>query len=140
MNHRCYPLALLLALLLPSVRTLAQERAKSPEKEYARNPVWIRMMADTSANFFEVEKAFTVYFAHHELPEGEEAEMGEHRDREKRPNKRQQRRITAENKLRMDVKRYQFWHDQTLPYVQSDGRILTPAERLRIWQSQQQGR
>ena len=126
--------ALLTLLLMPGMRAQAQSRYS--EKEYARKPLWAAMMADTASNFFEVEKAYRIYFAHHEEPEGEEAEMGEHTRRIKY-NGRQRRRITAENKLRMDVKRYRFWREQTLPYVQADGRILTPTERLAIWQRQQ---
>jgi hypothetical protein len=33
----------------------------------------------------------------------------------------------------MDVKRYEHWRDMVRPYVQSDGRILTPSERVRLY-------
>lgn len=125
---------LLLPLLL-STRSGAQSSV-STIREYARKPLWIGMMEDTTANYFEVEKAFNTYFGHHELPAGEEEEINEHREREKIPSKRRQRKISAENKLRMNVKRYYRWREDMLPYVQEGGRILSPAERIAIWKQQ----
>jgi hypothetical protein len=40
--------------------------------------------------------------------------------------------------LRFAVKKYEVWNDQTRPYVQPDGRILSNEERLQIFKSQQQ--
>lgn len=95
-------------------------------------------MDDPNANFFEVEKAYELYWERHEKPEGEHEEIGEHAEREKIPSKRRQRKISAENDLRLAVKRYEVWNDQTRPYVQPDGRILSTEERLEIWKQQQQ--
>jgi len=110
---------------------------KNLEKDYARKPLWIGMMDDTTANFFEVEKAYNTYWAHHEKPEGENDVIGEHKEREKIPSKRKQRKISSENDLRMAIKKYERWHEDTLPWVQDNGRILTPTERLAIWKAQQ---
>ncbi|WP_165836345.1 hypothetical protein [Taibaiella soli] len=110
---------------------------KNSEKEYAHKPLWIGMMDDTTANFFEVEKAYNTYWAHHEKPEGEDDVIGEHKEREKIPSKRKQKKIWSENDLRMAVKKYERWHESTLPWVRDDGRILTPNERLAIWKAQQ---
>lgn len=126
----------LLALLCLVAAKLSAQQQHSL-KEYARSPLWIGMMDDTTANFFEVEKAYATYWAHHEQPEGEHDVIGEHEEREKIPSRRKQRRIQAENDLRMAVKRYQRWREDMLPWVQADGRILTPAERLAIWKAQQ---
>ena len=38
--------------------------------------------------------------------------------------------------MRMAVKKYEYWHMRMLPYVQQDGRILTPSERLAIFEAQ----
>jgi hypothetical protein len=129
--------AFLTAFLMANT-AMAQNKVPPTEADFAKMPLWIGMMDDTLANFFVVERAFDTYFKHHELPEGENEEIGERRERLKRVSKRKQRRITRENTLRMDVKRYYFWHQQTLPYVQGDGRVLTPTERLAIWQRQQE--
>ncbi|XZF16198.1 hypothetical protein ACTHGU_08675 [Chitinophagaceae bacterium MMS25-I14] len=136
-NRQLFILCLLLA---GSFQTKAQQHTATSlanERMYARKPLWINMMEDTMANYFEVKKAFTIYFEHHEQPEGEEDEINEYRERQKIPSKRKQRKITAENILRMQVKHYYSWLNETLPYVQDDGRILTPSERLSIWKAQQ---
>jgi len=91
------------------------------------------MIKDTASNFFEVEKAFNIYFSHHEKPEGEHDIIGERAKAEKRLTKRERRRMQAEEHMRMDVKRYEHWRDQIRPYVQSDGSILAPSQRLKMW-------
>ena len=116
----------------------AQEARHYTVRDYARKPLWGQLMDDTLSNFHEVELAFNTYFKHHELPEEEHDVIGEHAEREKKLSKRKQRKVWRENDLRMEVRRYEFCHNQTLPYVQPDGRILTPTERLAIWQKQQQ--
>jgi len=105
------------------------------EKLYAKQPLWIDMMEDEKSNFFEVEKAYKIYWEHHEEPEGEHDVIGEYQEREKIPSRRKQRKIEAESKMRMAIKKYNWWHEQTLPYVQGDGRILTSEERLKIWEA-----
>ena len=104
--------------------------------DYAHKPVWIEMIKDTSVNFFEAQKAFDTYFQHHEKPEGEHDVIGERDAREKYPSKKKQRKVNADNAMRMEVKKYEHWHDRVLPYVQEDGHILSPAERLKIWSEQ----
>lgn len=114
----------------------AQNNQNVSDKEYMKAPLWIAMMDEANPNFFEVEKAYELYFSKHEKPEGEHDVIGEYAERQKTPSKRKQRKISAENDLRFAVKKYELWHDQTLPYVQPDGRILSIAERLAIWESQ----
>jgi hypothetical protein len=132
--HRVLLLAVLLLGFGPAFSQTT--RSRYSEKDYARRPLWATMMDDPGANFFEVEKAFTIYWQHHEKPEGEHDVIGERREREKTPSRRAQRRIQRDNELRMAVKRYERWHQKTEPFVQPDGRILTPEERLRIHAAQ----
>lgn len=117
-----------------SIATTAQTDVNK-EKLYAKQPLWIDMMEDEKSNFFEVEKAYKIYWEHHEEPEGEHDVIGEYQEREKIPSRRKQRKIEAESKMRMAIKKYNWWHEQTLPYVQGDGRILTTEERLKIWEA-----
>lgn len=117
-----------------SIATTAQTNVNK-EKLYAKQPLWIDMMEDEKSNFFEVEKAYKIYWEHHEEPEGEHDIIGEYQEREKIPSRRKQRKIEAESKMRMAIKKYNWWHEQTLPYVQGDGRILTTEERLKIWEA-----
>lgn len=119
--------------VLIAAHASAQSRQYT-EKDYARSPLWIEMLDDTSANFFEVEKAFETYFKHHELPVSEHDMIGEHAQREKKVGKKEQRKVEEESYLRRQVKKYHRWHEKMLPWVQPDGRILGPTERLAIWQ------
>lgn len=128
---------LLCLLICFGQAAMGQQSTQYSEKDYARNPVWIEMIKDTTANFLEVEKAFNIYFQHHEKPEGDNDVIGEHEKQEKYPSRKEQRRLQQENRMRMEVKKYERWHDRMLPYVQSDGRILTPSERLQLWRDQQ---
>ena len=115
---------------------LAQQAANT-EKDYAQKPLWINMIKDTSANYFEVEKAYKIYFQHHESPGGENDEIGMHEAREKHPSKKEQRKMQADDHMRMEVKKYERWHDKMRPYVQADGSIRSPAQRLQIWKAHQ---
>lgn len=129
---------LLFCALALTFSVAAQNKVTYSDKEYMKKPLWITMMDDPNANFFEVEKAYDLYWTRHEKPEGEHEEIGERSEREKYPSKRRQRKISAENDLRLAVKKYEVWNDQTRPYVQADGRILSTEERLEIWKQQQQ--
>jgi hypothetical protein len=106
------------------------------QSDYAARPVWVEMIKDTSINFFEAEKAFQTYFQHHEQPGGEHDVIGERGAKGKRPSKRMQRKMLADDQMRMEVKKYERWNDKVLPFVQSDGSILTPTQRLKLWNDQ----
>jgi hypothetical protein len=107
------------------------------EKDYAHTPVWISMIKDTTTNYFEAEKAYKIYFQHHDNPGGENDEIGTHAEKEKHPSKKEQRKMQADNHMRMEIKKYERWHDRMRPYVKADGTILSPAQRLQIWKDHQ---
>ena len=94
------------------------------------------MIEDTNANYFVVEKAYKIYWEHHEMPELEMDEFSNEKEEEKFPSKRERRKIEQDNEMRVSIKKYWRWHEKMLPYVQEDGSILTPTERLLIWESQ----
>ena len=126
------PMIVLLLITLFWGACYAQDIVPS-EKAYSRKPLWISMIQDTSANFFQAERAFKTYFRSHELPAGENDEIGEHGKADKFPSARERRKMEADNRMRIEVKKYRHWHDMMLPYVQPDGHILTPHERLAIY-------
>ena len=111
----------------------AQQLKAFTEKDYARNPIWISMIKDTTTNFFEAEKAYKIYFQHHEKPGGEHDIIGEHSKESKSPSGKELHRLQSEDHMRMEVKKYERWRQKMLPYVQEDGTILTPSQRLQIW-------
>ena len=123
--------------VLGAIAGHAQNNQQYSNRDYAKKPIWITMMADTSVNYFEIEKAFNTYWQHHTMPETEHDVIGEKAEREKHPSKRTLRKMQADDDMRMAVKKYEWWCQQMKPYVQDDGRILTPSERLKIWEQQQ---
>jgi len=120
-----------------STPLIAQQKAHNIEKDYAKKPLWINMMEDPNVNYFEIDKAYTAYWQHHTMPETEHDIIGEKKERDKHPSKRAQRKADADNDMRMAVKKYEWWREQMLPYVQPDGHILSTEERLQIWKQQQ---
>ena len=129
-------ITLLLAILLVGYAAIAQNTKAHTEKEYARDPLWISMIKDSTVNFFEAEKAYKIYFQHHALPGGEHDVIGEHSKAEKNPSKKELRKLKADDRMRMEVKKYDRWKQRMLPYVQADGSILTPSQRLQAWKDQ----
>lgn len=119
-------------LILLTNSVFAQHSAYS-DKDLAKKPLWISMIKDTAVNFFDAEHAYTVYFQHHDMPGGENETIGEHQKSEKRPSKKELRRLQDQDNMRMEIKKYQRWHDRMLPYVQADGTIMSPAQRLQVW-------
>ena len=113
-----------------SVTYYCNAQGKYNIKDYSHHPIWIEMIKDTSANFFETEKAFKTYFETHEAPGGEHDIIGEYATRNKRLSSREKRKLQQENQMRIEVKKYRHWHDVMLPYVQPDGHILTPSEKI----------
>jgi len=111
----------------------AQQAKVYTVKEYAKNPVWISMIKDTSVNFFEAERAFNIYFEHHPKPNGENEQIGEYAKSEKYPSPKEKRKMQDQDHMRIEVKKYERWHDRMFPYVKADGTILTPTQRLEVW-------
>ncbi len=120
---------------LVAFRANAQEQIKYTDKQYAKAPLWITMIEDTLTNYYEAEKAFNLYWQHHEKPETEHDVIGEHEERSRIPSPRKQRKLEEEDKMRMEIRKYEKWHELILPYVKEDGRIMYPSERLQLWES-----
>ena len=91
------------------------------------------MIKDTAVNYFAAEKAFKIYFEHHPKPGGENERIGEHAKSEKHLSQKERRRIQEDNHMRMEIKKYERWHDRVFPYVKADGTVLTPSQRVKIW-------
>jgi hypothetical protein len=105
------------------------------EKDYSSSPVWIQMIDDTLANFYQVEKAYNTYWLNHSKPAGDEFEGKQ----QKGPiSNEEAKEIQEEIDMRMAVKKYVEWRIDMQQYVQANGRILTPAERIAQWKTKQE--
>jgi hypothetical protein len=106
---------------------------------YRIEPVWKDMINDTIANFFEVQKAFELFWNGKELPEDEDDVIGE-KGRLKNTfinrvfNSRELKEQQLRQSLSFDYKRYRRWLIKTEPYIKEDGNIMTPTERIQLWQ------
>ena len=120
----------------------------------AITPAWVKMMDDSATNYYEAIRVYNEYWKNHVKPAGEEEEMKEgnkdsnEREREvKREIRHDRKRVVTEEDLKKQnenvfikyqVKRFEQWTREVKPYVQEDGRILTPSERMEIWSRQQE--
>lgn len=110
---------------------------------YRSTPVWKDMIADTNANYFEVQQAFELFWEGKELPTEEDEIIGEKR---KLKNNFINRTFNAselkaqqlKEELAFDYKKYTWWLLKMQPYVKDDGSIMTPTERLQLWKQQQE--
>lgn len=126
-------------LFLAQTNNLLTDKAKLDL--YRSKPVWKEMIADTNANYFEVQKAFELFWEGKELPTEEDEIIGEKR---KLKNNFINRTFNAgelkaqllKEELSFDYKKYRWWLIKTEPYVKDDGSIMTPSERLELWKEQ----
>jgi hypothetical protein len=105
---------------------------------YRTNPVWQEMLDDSSANFFEVQKAYALFWAGKEIPGDENEIIGDGpRLKNNLVNKLFNAKELEEQKerdqLSFSCKKYRWWVIKTEPFVQEDGSILPPYERLKLW-------
>lgn len=135
-------------LLLISVATL-QAQTKYSKSNYKKKPLWIQMMQDPNANFFETVKAFKLFFEEHPLPKepGEakggdafEKELGlnekDQEDEKKREDKMEKQR-TNQSAYVFQVRQFKSWYFNTKPWVRTDGSIITLAQRQAMINKQQ---
>ena len=130
----------------------AQEFSEKQLREWSKNPVWIEMMDNPNANYFETVAAFEAFWKNRELPEEENKILGasredrehvetpaEHRKRkraEKKMDKEEKEAAVLRHKYAFAVKKYHHWKLVVDPYIQPDGRILTKEEQLKLHDQQ----
>ena len=119
---------------------------------YKIEPVWIQMMELPTTNYYEIQKAFDIYFKYHELPKIEEEHWGEidpNEFKEKETKQKQNVKATEmsakqkavaqyKNEMIYQVKRYKEWLRIMAPRVKEDGSIMSVDEWLDITNQQLQ--
>ena len=125
--------------------TIAQT-TKYLAEDYKNKPLWIDMMEDTTANYYEAIKAFDIYWVGRLKPMDEEdiisEIMSKKEEREREKNERKIAKLKpaqrAEfDRMKYETKRFENWKREVFPFVQESGQILTPYERQEIWKKQQ---
>jgi hypothetical protein len=118
--------------------------------QFKKNPVWIQMMNDTSANYFATTEAFRMYFKDRILPEEpnemegndsfeKQIGLAEPKDeKELEREKKQRARYKNEPDYAAEVHAFKIWFVDTKQWVREDGSIIGPMERQAIVTKQQQ--
>lgn len=146
---------LLCTLMLAAHICQAQNPSPS-ERTMRKKPVWISMMNDTTANFYQTIKAFRLYYKYHHLPE-EPAEyekndefekmIGLQDDKDGEPSETAAEREEKKERLRnnpepyryaTEVKAFRGWYFNNRTWLRGNGTIIGPIERLQIVAQQQE--
>lgn len=136
-------------LLVALCSSLAFSQAKYDPSKYRSEPLWIQMMEDPEANFFETVNAFRTFWKGYELPgEPEEMESNGGFKREvglKGPGsgeesgkKKETRKDPGYGDYSFEVKRFKGWLRNVQAWVQEDGHILSDEERQKLLDKQNQ--
>jgi hypothetical protein len=119
----------------------SQEQLNSDTSRFAIyrvSPAWKDMMDDTTANYFEVQKAFDLFWSNKELPLEEDEIIGEKRRFKNNIfnrtfNSKELKEQQLREYLAFHCKKYRWWLIKMRPYVQEDGSILPPHKKLEMW-------
>lgn len=137
-------LTLLAALVMFASALLSQQPKKYKPRQFKRQPVWIEMMNDPSANYYQTLRAFREYWKSRVLPkepmenpdyETFEKEVGllkegeSEKEREREKNRKQGEETI---KYAAEVRAFKGWMQDTKPWVRADGSIVPMAERQSV--------
>lgn len=125
--------------------------SKATLRAYRKDPVWISMMSDSSANYYDILLAYDQYWKKRPEPNVEEeferkqnkkeGKEEEEEDESKRSLvgrifHSEEKDVTESAQYMIEYKRFKSWKKDVLPYVQPDGSILTQEQRLEIYKNQ----
>ena len=132
-----------IVLLMLSIRVNAQKTIDSLA-DYSKYPVWISMIDNPKANYYEAITAFDTYYKYHKKPKDEDESQIKDKDKEDNDADDEYLKSLSPEELnnyavlKYQVKRFENWLREMKPFVQEDGRILTDEERAAIWKKQQE--
>lgn len=134
----------LLVMCICRLSNAQQNQFSMTEKEalktalYKTSPVWKEMINDPNANYFEVQKAFKIFWEGKKMPLEEDDIIGEKRKLKdnflnRTFNARELKEQQELEALAFDCKRYRRWLIKAEPYLRDDGSIMSAEERLELW-------
>ncbi|MBK8847464.1 MAG: hypothetical protein IPO27_13315 [Bacteroidetes bacterium] len=110
------------------------------DKEMRSKPLWIEMMNDTNANFYETVKAFDQYWEKREHPIEEEELIGEKKKSERQSKIARlfarNRRLNDSQHLAFEYKKFGWWRINNDGWAKPDGTLYTPEERKVMFQKE----
>ncbi len=135
-----YKILIFAICLLNGMNLFAQE---TKETTYREQAVWIQMMEDPHANYFEAIYAFNLYWEGREKPL-EENELfsasQEDKENENFISKHRSEKKELNSDLTFAYKKFKRWQITHASLIHEDGTLLTAEERIARWQLQQQNR
>jgi hypothetical protein len=146
MNKLLFRSLLFFCIIMQIAATAHSQTTQRTIKDYAESPYWIAMMDDPDVNYFEAVKAYDTYWKYHKKPKEEDEIIGRkiESDEKKRHSDSWIRRLFSGDKEKesqlyaFECKKFEHWKMKSEPYVQQDGRILSPGERLNLWEQRHQ--
>ncbi|MNU57080.1 hypothetical protein D3C71_461900 [compost metagenome] len=125
-------------------------------REFRKKPIWIEMMNDPNANYYQTIEAFRVFwkdrilpeepFENHEtdtferevgLEQNEESEEERKREHDRKERKRKRKGKPDETMLyAAQVRAFKGWMKAVKPWVREDGSIVSPEEQQKIIDAQ----
>ncbi|HXC06544.1 MAG TPA: hypothetical protein VNZ86_17430 [Bacteroidia bacterium] len=93
-------------------------------KDYASYPYWIRMMDDSTTNYFQARNAFDAWWKNKPKPPGENEQLSK--------GGKENSSKTKQIPYSFEYKKFLNWEMHVKPYVQDDGHILFPSQRLQL--------
>ncbi len=132
---------MMVLLSLGAFSLMAQAKIYS-DKYLSKHPVWIQMIDKEETNYFEAVKAFDLYWKNRELPVEEEEVLDSKFQKEREEEEKGffyrifHREEAEAKKYVFEYKKFKHWQRLVEPYVQEDGRILTKAEQLKIFEAE----
>ncbi len=117
------------------------------QKDYEKYPFWVAMINDSTANYFEAERSFNAWWSIRPLPVEEDEILGNPEEFIKKEGwldrmfkTKKEKREAESQEYAFEFKAFKQWQLRMTPWVQPDGSILTPSQRLLIWEQQQEKR
>ncbi|MBO9700375.1 MAG: hypothetical protein J7604_09220 [Sporocytophaga sp.] len=158
-NWRTIPALFILVISVSSCSVQTQgaygssrKVSKATLRAYRKDPHWISMMNDSSANYYDILLAYDQFWKKRPEPNPEEEferkqneKEGKEEEEEEEENKRslvgrlfhsEEKDVAESSQYMIEYKKFKTWKKDVLPYVQPDGSILTQAQRLDIYKNQ----
>ena len=137
----------LILFIICSMSLLSQTANKKHSlRYYKKNPVWISMMNDAQANYYETIKAFKTFWKDRILPKEEfensemesfEKEIGLVENEKEEKAKKSSLKPNPDASYASEVRAFKGWLQSVKPWVRADGSIINETERQAIINKQQ---
>lgn len=122
---------------IATLRVIGQDTVSYKNCNYSKDPCWIKMMDDPKVNYYEAQKAFKEFWnARGGEPFVKEDINSRNQYNSKKRTRAEKRADEERQKYAIEYKRFLQWSKEVEPYVQSNGSILSPEERIRIYEEQ----